>query len=194
MVSHLFIVHPTKFVSYRLACEIDPPIKRFAQRFTYLGIDVIASRDLGFGVRPGPGGTNKTENAFNNGGPSTMNTVSSKRAASPGSDTRRKREPSPPPPKRFKQSSPPPRERERPHRSPPRREFRREPNRDVLPESVSWFLGTLPGASVFDGWWIHPRLSKTITYGYFRSDVQSGRHFAALEDGGCSIRASPKSE
>ncbi|WVQ78099.1 hypothetical protein IAT38_000180 [Cryptococcus sp. DSM 104549] len=33
----------------------DSPLKRFAQRFTYHGIDQVAIRDLGFGRRPTPG-------------------------------------------------------------------------------------------------------------------------------------------
>jgi len=34
----------------RPRCSADPPIKRFAQRHTYLGTDAIAARDLGFAM------------------------------------------------------------------------------------------------------------------------------------------------
>ena len=70
----------------------DPPIKRFAQRHIYLGVDAIAARDLGFalarrhnaGSTPGLG---KTETLQSLG---VGNTSGAKRPASP--DHRVKRE------------------------------------------------------------------------------------------------------
>ena len=46
---------PKRFVDFALSRKIsngtDSPLKRFAQRFTYNGLDQIALRDLGFGAR-----------------------------------------------------------------------------------------------------------------------------------------------
>src|SRR6266436_6990231 len=94
----------------------EPPIKRFAQKFTYLGIDAIASRDLGFAYRQKQvsGGTAVQLSAPTVGFTSDKASGSSIslpiRAPSPD---RRRREPSPPPAKRFKPSSPPPARRDR---------------------------------------------------------------------------------
>ncbi|KAG8897016.1 mRNA 3'-end-processing protein rna14, partial [Tulasnella sp. 408] len=92
----------------------NPPIKQFAHKYTYLGIDAIASRDLGAGGRgsttgasgkttEGPPLTPSTTMGPTAGIPSNGN-VANKRAASPA----RRRDPSPPPNKRFKGNSPPP--------------------------------------------------------------------------------------
>ncbi|KAG8917680.1 mRNA 3'-end-processing protein rna14 [Tulasnella sp. 417] len=146
----------------------NPPIKQFAHKYTYLGIDAIASRDLGAGGRGSATGTSgKTAEgapltplattASNAGVPPNGN-VANKRAASPA----RRRDPSPPPNKRFKGNSPPPlggrgrdwesgRDRERGKRNftPPRRDYRRDA--DAVPEGVVWFMSTLPSAASFDG-------------------------------------------
>ncbi|KDQ20470.1 hypothetical protein BOTBODRAFT_100538 [Botryobasidium botryosum FD-172 SS1] len=119
----------------------DPPIKRFAARFSYLNVDAIASRDLGFAYRSNgtPGAQNQNQNQNQSQSQSQSQNqnqnqsqhqhqpptapasnanytppvnVNPKRAASP-EPSRRRRDPSPPPHKRFKPSSPPPRERER---------------------------------------------------------------------------------
>lgn len=148
--------------------QTNPPIKQFAHKYTYLGIDAIASRDLGAGARaPSIGSGQKGPDAtptLSAGGANTPSPtgpqnghISQKRAASPP----RRREPSPPPAKRFKGNSPPPlgsrgrdwesRERDRGKRdfTPPRKDYRR--NVDSVPEGVVWFMTTLPSAASFDG-------------------------------------------
>ena len=71
--------------------EKDPPIKRFAQRHMYLGIDAIADRDLGFAMARKATATNslgksETQQSLMSSGP----TQGTKRMASP--DYRNKRE------------------------------------------------------------------------------------------------------
>ncbi|KAF8320076.1 Suf-domain-containing protein, partial [Clavulina sp. PMI_390] len=103
----------------------DPPLKHFAQRYAYHGVDAIAGHDLGFAVRnkpqpPGRGATTSTNAAGTSQQPPTAPAadrerereratapVPPPRRSSPDPRTRR-REPSPPPAKRFKPSSPPP--------------------------------------------------------------------------------------
>ncbi|KAG8882441.1 mRNA 3'-end-processing protein rna14 [Tulasnella sp. 331] len=142
----------------------DPPIKRFAHKYTYLGIDAVASRDLGFSIKatsgsqapprvdppPPPPVANDAAAAIvaNNSG-------NHKRGASPA----RRRDPSPPS-KRFKGGSPPPgprgrnweRERDRSQDMGGRRPYSpRRKDVDAVPEGVAWFMGTLPSAVAFDG-------------------------------------------
>ncbi|KAJ9116457.1 hypothetical protein QFC22_004899 [Naganishia vaughanmartiniae] len=157
------------------AYPADAPLKRFASRFAYNGIDEIASRDLGFGSRavmPPPPALPRLESQ----------TVNSKRAhpesprQSPrlpeqryrnGRDDRaaqmssnRNEEPRI---KRVKPSSPPRREPVRIGRrelSPPMRDQRPpmipgppvpEMDRSGLPKAVVWFMGNLPRPNQFDG-------------------------------------------
>ncbi|KAG8934999.1 mRNA 3'-end-processing protein rna14 [Tulasnella sp. 418] len=148
----------------------DPSIKRFAQRYTYLGIDVIALRDLGFSNRsqstalvPALPATSMTAVSSDMPVPqpippavsSAMNNGSTKRTASPAGDPRRRRDQSPPPSKRFKASSPTRgehHERERGRRgSPPARRGRDHRDKDAVPDGVVWFMSTLPSAAAFDG-------------------------------------------
>lgn len=154
----------------------DPPIKRFAQRFTYLGVDAIASRDLGFGARSLPSllSPATVTQPIAPAAPASMSAPPPnvlKRAASPEPPPRRRREPSPPPSKRFRQNSPllkdrdrdrdggsrwdgpPPRRTFSPRRDappPPRRE-REEEKPNALPNLLTWFVGTLPTPASFDG-------------------------------------------
>ena len=138
---------------------LDPPIKQFAYKYTYLSIDAIATRDLGFGRQPSVPVTAKPEplplpvaapSPSNPG----ANNGNNKRAGSPS----RRREPSPPP-KRFRGASPPrPRERERDwdrerdrDRGRPRAFSPRRRDVDAVPDGITWFLGTLPNATAFDG-------------------------------------------
>lgn len=150
-----------------LTCLIftDTPIKRFAQRYIYLGIDTIAGHDLGFAQRsrqspasaagPIPAPSNTGFAIAPPTGPASDRIPP--RRASPDNRGRR-REPSPPPAKRFKPSSPPPgparRERE-PQRPapPPRRPSPPPPAKEepTIPGQLLWFIGTLPSAAAFDG-------------------------------------------
>ncbi|KAG9027591.1 mRNA 3'-end-processing protein rna14 [Tulasnella sp. JGI-2019a] len=136
----------------------DPPIKRFAHKYTYLGIDAVASRDLGFGIKQA--GSQQAPRAEPVSAPaapepSVNNGGNHKRAASPA----RRRDPSPPP-KRFKGGSPPPgprgrnweRERDRSQDMSGRKPYSpRRKDADAIPEGVAWFMGTLPSAIAFDG-------------------------------------------
>ncbi|KAF8744703.1 Suf protein, partial [Rhizoctonia solani] len=72
----------------------DPPIKRFANRYTYLGVDTIASNDLGFKV------VRQSGSAGGVAAPASPPTSNAKRAASPP-----RRAPDPPA-KRFKGQAP----------------------------------------------------------------------------------------
>lgn len=45
-----YILSPLLIQTELMKLVIDPPIKRFAQRHTYLGTDAIAARDLGFAM------------------------------------------------------------------------------------------------------------------------------------------------
>lgn len=172
----------------------DPPIKRFAQRHSYLAIDGIANRDIGFAVTrqnaltrtvpvptvivhsstPGSGSnsTNLSQTQMNS-------SFSSKRPSSPDRSLRLEESKNSdqgfgPPHKRSRDISPPrererwagtskerrygspawERERER-ERSPPRRTAvareKEEPKKLALPQVLSWFIGTLPPPSSFDG-------------------------------------------
>ncbi|KAF8759051.1 Suf protein [Rhizoctonia solani] len=104
----------------------DPPIKRFANRYTYLGVDTIASNDLGFKV------VRQSGSAGGVAAPASPPTSNAKRAASPP-----RRAPDPPA-KRFKGQAPDAdrareqeRERERERdRDPAEREKERERERD----------------------------------------------------------------
>lgn len=151
---------------------IDPPIKLFAQRYTYLGIDAIAGRDLGFaqrGKQPPPTAPIPTAiqpptapAAEREGGRALDRAPVGPRRTSP--EPRRRREPSPPPAKRFKPSSPPPPAR-RNDRAPPRERDRwddggvtprraaspAQPAKDAIPAPLIYFLSLLPSASAFDG-------------------------------------------
>jgi cleavage stimulation factor subunit 3 len=100
----------------------DTPIKRFAQRYTYLGIDTIAGHDLGFARRSSQTSTPLDANQALPSNPHTsmpqpptgpladrdrpIPSGPAPRRASP--DPRRRSESSPPPAKRFRPASPPP--------------------------------------------------------------------------------------
>ena len=115
---------------------LDSPLKRFAQRFTYNGLDQIALRDLGFGSRQPPPSP-----------PAKRPLPESPRPASP---VKRPRAESPrPPPQRFRDRTP---------RSPPRREPPViPPPRVSAPPTYSayrplvHFVGSLPSARSFNG-------------------------------------------
>ncbi|GAW03677.1 cfia complex component [Lentinula edodes] len=144
----------------------DPPIKRFAQRHIYLGLDAIASRDIGARVRKESSsrGDSLTSIASTNDR-SSNSTSLLKRLPSPEHDKRRGEHGGH---KRQRNLSPS-RERDRDRwdvpsrrRSPgpipeKERSFRRnEKERDeektvTLPQALSWFIGQLPAPSVFDG-------------------------------------------
>lgn len=151
---------PTRLIPFDP--QIDPPIKQFAYKYTYLAVDAIASRDLGFGAKQSvgtPAPAPKPEPTLTPVPNPSLNLPSTnatnKRAASPA----RRRDPSPPPPKRFKGNSPPPggrrdfdRDRGRDHgrrgHSPHRHRGR---DIDAVPDGIVWFLSSLPSATVFDG-------------------------------------------
>jgi cleavage stimulation factor subunit 3 len=168
----------------------DPPLKRFAQRHTYLGTDAIAARDLGVAlIRQHSTPTNasvKIESSI-----SVTTTATSKRPPSPDSSRRRderdhpshKRQRVSPAPRdrerdrdrdrdwerdrdrdrdrrdgpRRRYGSPPPweRDRERERDASSRRPYEKEKEEEkpsvALPAIVSWFVGTLPEPSKFDG-------------------------------------------
>jgi len=158
---------------------IDPPLKRFAQRFKYNGIDAIASRDLGFRVTP-PAPPGQAQNTLipKRGAPSEtppphIPTASplkreheppvSHRDRSPsrenGQPFKRQRPASPPPFRRpgggYQERSPLP-----PQGLPPRRDERsslppvvppREVDRSGLGFPLSRFIGSLPTTRAFDG-------------------------------------------
>lgn len=167
--------------------DADPPLKRFAQRHTYLGTDAIASRDLGVALIRQHSSTGnasvRIENSIN-----AIGTATSKRPPSPESSRRRderdhashKRPRVSPPrdrerdrdrdrdwererdrdrrePTRRRYGSPPQweRERERERDGTSRRPYEKEREEDkpsvTLPPIVSWFVGTLPESSKFDG-------------------------------------------
>lgn len=150
---------------------LDPPIKRFAQRYTHLGIDAIASRDLGFAHRTKQTSTPPVNTSVTPPAAPAVDRDRDRvpdrappppRRASP--EPRRRRDPSPPPAKRFKPSSPPPsgrridrggprdHDRDRWDDVPPRRVASpAHPPRDSMPAPLTWFLGLLPSASAFDG-------------------------------------------
>jgi cleavage stimulation factor subunit 3 len=149
----------------------DAPLRRFASRFVYNGIDEIASRDLGFGVKreaaPLPKRTRPEDSPMR-----------SPRIPEPRFRDRDDRQPLPPvrepPPKRQRGFSPP----RRNGRAGPQEDDRRRrefspppgPRRDMapvqqlpvvppglerdpsgLPRAVVWFMGNLPRARLFDG-------------------------------------------
>lgn len=151
-------------------CTADPPIKRFAQRYIHLGIDAIASRDLGFAHRTKQASTPPTNtNVIPPAAPAVDRDrdrapdrpLSTPRRPSP--EPRRRRDPSPPPAKRFKPSSPPPtrrvdrggprdHDRDRWDDAPPRRVASpAHLPRETMPAPLTWFLSLLPSANVFDG-------------------------------------------
>ncbi|KAG0697093.1 hypothetical protein DFH29DRAFT_165718 [Suillus ampliporus] len=117
----------------------DPPIKRFAQRHTYLGTDAIAARDLGFSMaarQPAALGSTSTSNSIEKRTDSLLSLtsashmqvgqLSTKRASTP--DYKRRegsaRPDFGPPSKRQRPSSPPPRDRDRERwEGPPRKRF-----------------------------------------------------------------------
>ena len=146
----------------------DAPLRRFASRFVYNGIDEIASRDLGFGVKreaaPAPPmKRNRPEDS----------PMRSPRVPEPR--FREERQPLPPhqppvkrqrgfsPPRRNNRQSedrrrdfspPPPVRRDAPQSSmPPPAVMPPALERDAsgLPRSVVWFMGNLPRARLFDG-------------------------------------------
>jgi hypothetical protein len=175
----LFVLH-----SFDLTRSLDPPIKRFAQRYGYVGIDTVANRDLGFGYRPpttittsgASASTSKIEspNASHNN-----SAISAERKRGPSPDRRRDEERkrqrplSPPPPPRDRD-----RDRDRDYREgPPRRRFSPPPPRDwerrerdelaekqvTVPPVLSGFLGQLPPASTFNGKLSIPPLDLSLT-------------------------------
>lgn len=150
----------------------DPPIKLFAQRYTHLGIDAIAGRDLGFAQRgknpapvaaPIPVVQPPTAPAAEREKEHNSDRIPPPRRASP--EPRRRRDPSPPPAKRFKPSSPPPRRDGRPlprereggrwgdegGSTPRRAASPAQPPKDATPAALIYFLSLLPSASAFDG-------------------------------------------
>jgi cleavage stimulation factor subunit 3 len=152
----------------------DPPIKRFAQRHSYLNTDAIAARDLGFAmVRQGSGNNlarTETQQSLLTPLSGTVGTPSTnKRPSSP--DTRKPREadyphkrqrplsPGPrdrdrwdPPPKRRYGSPGWDRDRDREHGPPRRMDRDRDEDRGVvLPAVIHQFVGMLPPAKGFDG-------------------------------------------
>lgn len=158
---------------------IDPPIKRLAQRYMYLGTDAIADRDLGFAVARRTTRSNsvgRTETTQS--GPAASQNAQSvppKRAASPDFRKRddgrigeygghkRMRALSPvrgaerdrdgrwdvPTRRRFSPAPPP--------SSRSGRELQRSHDREddkprpALPAILSWFIGELPSPASFDG-------------------------------------------
>lgn len=194
----------------------DPPLKRFAQRHTYLGTDAIASRDLGVAlIRQYSTTTNasvKAENSIN-----VTATATSKRPPSPESSRRRderdyashKRQRVSPPPRerdrdrdrdrdwdrdrerdrreatrrRYGSPSQWERDRERERDGSSRRPYEKEKEEEkpsvTLPPIVSWFVGTLPESSKFDGRCqphtrcLSPVLNTLVPFS--RSSVQNGR-------------------
>ncbi|KAF5390357.1 hypothetical protein D9757_002906 [Collybiopsis confluens] len=145
----------------------DPPIKRFAQRHIYLGLDAIASRDIGARVK-------KETNAR---GAESLTSISSSNDRSSSSGSLLKRQPSPEHEKRRgdhgghkrQRNASPARDRERDRwDGPSRRRSPGPPEKDrsfnnrriekeredekpvVLPQALSWFIGQLPPPSTFD--------------------------------------------
>ena len=184
----------------------DPPIKRFAQRHTYLNVDGIANRDLGVSLArqhalsrtdtiqslaPTTSGSGSGSGSGANQLTAQSSTLT-KRPSSPDRPLRRsddtKAEDRAPAHKRVRESSPPSssmrdrdrdrdrdrwggskdrrygspawdrdRDRER-DRSPGRRARtsggpaeREEPEKIVIPQVLSWFVGQLPPPPTFDG-------------------------------------------
>ncbi|PBK72172.1 Suf-domain-containing protein [Armillaria solidipes] len=167
----------------------DPPLKRFAQRHVYLGVDAIAARDLGVAI------AKKSTSALGRSDtiqsllatPPTPVTGGTKRPPSPehrkprddrsgdyGPSHKRARPNSPPlrssdrdrwessrdgpSSSRGRRYSPPPpssKDRERPPLPPPRRQEKEKDKEEekpvTLPPVISYFLGSLPSASEFDG-------------------------------------------
>lgn len=154
----------------------DAPLKRFAQRYTYMGVDEIALRDLGFGIRPPqapapqppiqarpqprrpdsppPRRTPPMRN------PSPIRPRESYHERSPVSRQepvfkRRAVSPPPqtrrfPPEKRWngpRERSPPPMPAPRQERAPPMP----MPDRGGLTPALNWFIGILPNNRSFDG-------------------------------------------
>ncbi|KAH9928857.1 uncharacterized protein B0H18DRAFT_999082 [Fomitopsis serialis] len=117
----------------------DPPIKRFAERYKYLGTDAIANRDLGFSLSRQGSGSSRSNGSGTLGRTETqMSLISNTASQSQGAPSSSKRPPSPeahsrrrddsrapdygPPSKRQRAGS---RERERDARwdGPPRRRY-----------------------------------------------------------------------
>ncbi|KIK71023.1 hypothetical protein GYMLUDRAFT_33130 [Collybiopsis luxurians FD-317 M1] len=145
----------------------DPPIKRFAQRHIYLGLDAIASRDIGARVK---------KETTNRGGDS-LTSISSSSDRLSSSSSLLKRQPSPEHEKRRgehgghkrQRNASPARDRDRDRwDGPARRRSPGPPEKDrsfskrhekereeekpvVLPQALSWFIGQLPAPSAFDG-------------------------------------------
>lgn len=166
-IDFLFVLH-----SFDLTHSLDPPIKRFAQRYGYVGIDTVANRDLGFGYRPPAtittSGTSASTSKIESPSAVHSNSASSaERKRGPSPDRRREEER-----KRQRPLSPPlpPRDRDRDRdrdyrEGPPRRRFSPPPPRDwerrerdepsekqvTVPPVLNGFLGQLPPASTFNG-------------------------------------------
>ncbi|KIK50299.1 hypothetical protein GYMLUDRAFT_78535 [Collybiopsis luxurians FD-317 M1] len=136
----------------------DPPIKRFAQRYIYLGLDAIASRDIGARVK---------KETTNRGG-NSLTSISSSSDRLSSSSSLLKRQPSPEHEnRRGEHRGHRDRDRDRwdgPARrrspGPPEKDCslstRHEKEREeekpvVLPQALSWFIGQLPAPSAFDG-------------------------------------------
>jgi len=146
----------------------DPPIKRFAQRHIYLGLDAIASRDIGARVRKensNRGDSLASISTANDRSSSSINTLL-KRQPSPEHEKRRgehgghkrQRNASPlrerdrdrwdGPPRKRSPGPPPEKDRSFIRRHEKERE---EEKPVVLPQALSWFIGQLPAPSAFDG-------------------------------------------
>ncbi|KAG6837133.1 hypothetical protein H0H93_014038 [Arthromyces matolae] len=157
----------------------DPPIKRFAQRHTYLGVDAIAAQDLGFALaRKAPQSMSRIEPnppaVGNNSIIPPASHAPNKRAASPennrkrddrggqdyGQSHKRARGASPPPrgdrdrdrydgPQARRRSPPPPAWEREGRDRPPRED--EKPRQPTIPNVLSWFVGELPTPASFDG-------------------------------------------
>lgn len=147
----------------------DSPLKRFAQRFTFDGIDEIALRDLGFGKHRAAAAAPVAPPALPPAGVGLLQQqagiaprspqkrpLSPLPAASPGRD-KRQRPASPAPPargmQRFgSQDTRPPAMPPMPPRGVPPRSVPTPPvHRSGLPNQLVWFIGQLPPTRSFDG-------------------------------------------
>lgn len=136
--------------------QLDPPMRRFAQRHTYSNVDAIAIRDLGW--MPGGASSGSSNGSLRHD--SSLGAMSGssgifgatsgqKRPASPergksGSGHSISQDMGPPPPKRAREVSPPPRDRDRDRRD------RERDRRDMPPPprrrygSPDWGRGSPP--------------------------------------------------
>ncbi|KAJ6615526.1 hypothetical protein B0H10DRAFT_2040864 [Mycena sp. CBHHK59/15] len=154
----------------------DAPIKRFAQRHTYLNIDAIADRDLGFAKARKQAvatpvartetqlsvlsNSNANTNGNGNGNGSLVLSNTNKRPPSPPDRKRendyKRARPAERDRDRRRYSPPPTWERERDVKPPPPRRDKEPPREKeekpvMLPSVLSWFMTQLPPPAAFDG-------------------------------------------